>query len=760
MAYRISYSKYNPKAKKKKPSYFEGGFPPMPEVKGIGLEGMPTMGDYSSTMPKIEGVDIPESGGGMPSGLIGAGIGAVGAIGDMISGNSEGKDTVSTVGSTLGGAGKGAGMGMLLGPWGAAAGAVIGGTVGFFKAKKENETRMAARQAGAEQDKEVAINRGQQINNFYDNTGTGVQSFAEGGIVDSNVNPISGGTVNPISDNAVEFKALGEGTDTIEFQDFMGDDAETAKNTPEGLAIFSEDIKRLAVNKRGKLVRTKESFSDAHKKLEKQKTGDKAFDAFIDDHKVPQLFQEQESQKEETMALPTKGFAKGGYINGGDPYKKFNRTSKKLARVNARGLGKSGNSFQRNAKKGFDLQEKLKRLTSKTEGEAPIESFDLNLPFQGGSQIVTNMGEGDPTNPRTEMLKRKALAQQIVDRDNEIPYFNTDKRDEKTGMPVNSPRTIGGRGPIEGKEGFFTDEEGKEFSYITPPPAEMNRHGAPLASIDAYSQAIAAANPTANRGKEGYYGDRMEMANRKYLDNTTLPDQGDGINFQPPLPNNVNTGGGKKPFDPSNFDFNKFGDAVGTYGSDLANLFTTVPGKAPSKLIPPALLKRYNNKAELASIDRSVRGRAKTIDQNSAQASGAAGSSVFAQGLEAKNKSNAAINRINTGVDNRETAINTQIASTNIGMMNKDQDYELGRKLKGMEITSASLANMSEKYMSGRSEGKAMDLDSDKFKLLMDTYNQYGTADRAKSETTDKYLGKKKRAAKYGGLIKTRKRIA
>jgi len=213
--------------------------------------------------------------------------------------------------------------------------------------------------------------------------------------------------------------------------------------------------------------------------------------------------------------------------------------------------------------------------------------------------------------------------------------------------------------------------------------------------------------------------------------------------------------------DKKGIDFKGIGDAIGTYGSDIANLATRTPGPKMGTPIQSIDSPLHDNKNELADIERSYRGAVGGLNQSS-QNTDAARASIFAKKTQAQNTSNANLNTINAQIKGKNADKATQVAATNAKKQDIYNEQVLGKELSDIENRSQALATMSNKYIEGENQKDLAQLDRDKMSV-MSKYNQdSGTSNRAYMDNLfDKWKDEQKPVARHGGLLKrNRKRKA
>jgi len=206
------------------------------------------------------------------------------------------------------------------------------------------------------------------------------------------------------------------------------------------------------------------------------------------------------------------------------------------------------------------------------------------------------------------------------------------------------------------------------------------------------------------------------------------------------------------------FDFQKLGDAFGTYGANIAGMTTRLPEVPKPEMLSPTKLARIENAEELDRINRGYRGSVAGVDQGVAQAGAAESTkaSLLAKKLAAENASFDRTDKTNIAIQNQEAAINAQQDATNTRIQNQFLQDQLGRDLKELEIRRDSLTNMADKYMLGRSEDKRRLLDLDKMNLTKEMFagTQVDTRTMERLKELNPELYKIVGGKKFGGLIK------
>jgi hypothetical protein len=216
---------------------------------------------------------------------IGQGLELAGQVGQAIDPTNTG------IGNVLGRAGLGAQIGSTFGP----VGSVAGGAVGLIGGAIESIFN-----SGEEEKKVKEMNRQKEAattSQLISNSGA---AFAKGGKMNnlqSKLGVIQGGTLQPISKDAVEVKANNPTqTDSVELDNAYVDHNEVIDRKNR---VFSDEL----------------GFAKQAKKLEKQKSKSSRFTASNEriEQQLDNLFQEQESMK--------KGMTKGGkykMLTGGE----------------------------------------------------------------------------------------------------------------------------------------------------------------------------------------------------------------------------------------------------------------------------------------------------------------------------------------------------------------------------------------------------------------------------------------------------------
>ena len=139
--------------------------------------------------------------------------------GAALAGSTIGALAPNKGGAAASGALKGAAAGMAFGPVGAGVGAVVGGITSFIGAKKEEKALEEMKRKQENADNLLAVNTG------VANAG---RSLKHGGkLLSKKLNPLAGGGLNVVSDDAVEVKANNPNeTDSVELQEAAAGDKE------------------------------------------------------------------------------------------------------------------------------------------------------------------------------------------------------------------------------------------------------------------------------------------------------------------------------------------------------------------------------------------------------------------------------------------------------------------------------------------------------------------------------------------------------
>jgi hypothetical protein len=256
-------------------------------------------------------------------------------------------------GGIAGGALKGAAAGAAFGPWGAAIGGVIGGVAGGINAHKAKEADTAQKL----QRKVLA----EQM--FIKNAGN---TYKTGGQMKGKLNVVKGGTLNSVSDEAVEVNASNpQQTDSVELDQAFVDHGEIIDKDNR---VYSDSV-----------FLDGKSIAKHAKRLEKMKNKNPRFKEAnsLIDSKLDELYNYQESTKQNEVK---ESFKKGGTIHIKPENRgKFNATKKKTGKTteelthSKNPVTKKRAIFAQNAKKwhhadGGTLDDKLASLNAFTEG--------------------------------------------------------------------------------------------------------------------------------------------------------------------------------------------------------------------------------------------------------------------------------------------------------------------------------------------------------------------------------------------------------
>jgi hypothetical protein len=228
-----------------------------------------------------------------PGGFLKENSSGIGAAGNLAGGLIDTFAPETSMGGGIAsGAIKGASSLAALGPYGMAAGAVIGGVTGAIgskKAKEEEEFRNRQQQAVMQ-------------SNLMSNAG----NYKHGGkLLSKQLQPVSRGILEPISDDAVEVKAdKPQQSDSVELDNAFVDNNEVIDNQQR---VFSDSL----------FTPSGKSIAKEAKRLEKQKAEDYQ-SRFADankhiEGKLDELFNYQESMKTEQEKSKV-SFKKGGKL--------------------------------------------------------------------------------------------------------------------------------------------------------------------------------------------------------------------------------------------------------------------------------------------------------------------------------------------------------------------------------------------------------------------------------------------------------------
>lgn len=177
-----------------------------------------------------------------------------------------------------------------------------------------------------------------------------------------------------------------------------------------------------------------------------------------------------------------------------------------------------------------------------------------------------------------------------------------------------------------------------------------------------------------------------------------------------------------------------FATTLGTFLPDIANLRDISRMPTPEQPITESRvsLDRVTPDAQFARINRATRDAAKNIRSNTAQSASANASmaNLLSRKLEAENAARAATNQQNTEIQSREAALNVGVKARNAASANEYLQNVTQRGLAQIQSRSQSRANIAEKVLGLGRERNQMKLDRKRMALLAKKYEDSGVFNR------------------------------
>lgn len=624
------------------------------------------------------------------------GYGSLANVGESVIDATGSQSTGAAVGS---GALKGAAAGMALGPVGAliggGLGAIGGGISSAINKKKEREAAEAEERANMLAFKASSSN----VLANYDFTGT-TNVLEKGGKIKSLSGYVNGGLLERISKDAVEVVAKEPGkTDSVELPGAFVDHNEIIDDQNR---VFSDAHK----TQDGKRTIAKEA-----KRLEKMKLnkgGD--YDKFID-RKLDNLFNYQEQLN--NMFI-NKNKSKKGLTGGGN-----------LEDENLRNLTNR------------EVREKLRGLDTSQQKEFYRSNLQVDNPITGEQSTY---GELYDTLYAPSLSPEAHSFVQSQDRDQ---FLNKSFKSAKDKYLGGLDRDLSGQSNLTSLG--IQEQDMPPIKTSSPVPTKLKQltdhnvfkagvtQGQEAKELQAFKNGgkIKPSYENGNPYDKGL-GNTLEEAFLDAEENSFNNRSTEGIGSGPIINSS------KK----NNRGLDKLAKFAGTYGSNIANSLRRVPDAPNARIQRGVNLKRSNINDRLADIGRQGRVAGLNIDKNTAQAGTAnsARAQLLASSLNAKNKLVGENNRLNASISNRETGINANIDARNLSQLSIADRDRVERENKIQSLSSANVANMSEKYQLSERDKRLTKLDELKLKILSKKYEDTGVADRSTKSLLDEYF--------------------
>lgn len=644
-------------------------------------------------------------------------------LGSMVNAGSE---PTSEAGGIASGALSGASTGAAFGPWGAAAGAVIGGVSGLIGSKNAQEAQVG-----------MNLQKNRAEDQFLLNNG---QSLKHGGkLLAKRLQVEDGGQLNAVSDDAVEVRANDpNATDSVELKDAYVDNNEIidrenrvfsdAINLPNGRTIAKE-AKRLEKQK-SESYNTR--FASANKRI---------------DDKLDNLFNYQESTKQEEMS---KGLRDGGNIG---------RSAGKASSLSVSGKAAAGSDwdqFKTNLQNNFNGKGNVSLN--------PNASLSKAKNFEGGRLSQSTLLEQAMTAREIKRLITTKYEKADWNRGGKMAppalYYTP---------PANMPRMVsGGRintanynarlaeGPGPDSRinlGNYKDRVFDHFKlnpstkYLQNPKRVASGIETPTPSIRDERVTRRGRLNFKKGGKIGYDGGGQK-ATWDEDSQGMVYDQFSGANATNP---NVTGSGLPK------LNLQQGMATAATFAPNLVNSFLQkrLQGPASPQMEQATRLDRVDPSYQYAQADNDFNKINTLMTRNTAQAgnlTSALGSNLSRK-LQANNQIAGQTQHINAGIQGNEAFINMQKQARNADRSTGFRNAQVEFGNKKLQMTSQNVSNLSEKVLMRGREKNNMDLDKDKFNILMGQYGNLPEAMKARYPTPFDYYNENKTGKKKGGHL-------
>jgi hypothetical protein len=592
-------------------------------------------------------------------------------------------------GGIASGALQGAATGAAFGPIGAGAGAVIGGAVGYIGANKAKEA-----EAGLQRQKNALIKH-----NLLQNADIPQVMKHGGTLLSKKLNVQSGGSLNPVSKDAVEVNASNPSlTDSVELDNAFVDNNEIIDKKDR---VFSDEL----------LSPSGKSIAKEAKKLEKMKSKNARFNDSNTriDQKLDELFNYQESMK---TRKPKIRFELGGSLtdpNNNPP------TFKSKAEHDAY------YKQQLIAKMQAEMPDLYAKYTESlaTKNQADI---DTSLAAAGGIPMFSapkhvpsnptdwsKMGFSNESPEGFRYSKNRPDKESITNKMElggtlrkpkpklALGYdpFNPSAPKIKNNLNLNTnPTAFGG-----GFDRFALPELPATTSSITNPSAPAKPIMSQRANSGPFSHSIDNTTPI----EDGFAG-------------ITAP---------------AGSGSSK-----GKFNFANAANTFATFAPNVANAFLQkkLKGPAAPQLETTTKLQRIDPSAQLAETGRQANMTNSLITRNTSQGSNLSSSlgSILAKRLSANNQIHGQTQNINAGIQVNEAQLNQGVKARNTERTNSFMNDVNSFTNKKLAMTSDNIANASGKIQSQNREKNLMNLDRDKFAIIQARFDDLPPAMKAK----------------------------
>lgn len=638
-------------------------------------------------------------------------------------------------GNALSGALQGVAMGAELGPLGAIGGGLIGGIAGLVGAgDAEVQERNRRQQAKYAADRQVITNT-----QFAKHGGT---------LLGKRLGVVEGGSLEPLSDDAVEVKANNPSqTDSVELQDAFVDHGEVIDRENR---VFSEEL----------------GFAKRAKRLEKMKSDNPRFSDANEhiDRKLDKLFEEQENMKKKSSLDK---LASGGKIHIKASKKgTFTAAAKKHGKgvqsFASQVLAHKGNyspamvkkaNFAKNASKwkheeGGELGQPPRKLlqdndpvfTSKVMHDAYYRKRAVEGLTPEDLEEYQRSMQASSNNPTIQIQAGDSWLTSRYD----FPQYKEDPYDYKLPIHYASYNKPGSAGDKQ-DTAILSKLKGKKKSggmiHNDPFKRRMAKAGVIKNPDNTYSYDLglgATIDPRDTMGNKPIYTPQPLIKG-----NIPLPKKSAGTTLT------------REPI-----DLEKFGTSLATFGPNLVSqtLQQRLQGpQAPTMETMPKL-QRVNPNAQLASIDRDARTSAAVIERNTAQ-TGTLDSSlgnILAKKLAATNQVYGQNNQLNAMIGNQEATLRQGVQARNAERSTSWRNESAAFNNARLRMSTENASNLAGKILAKGREKNEMQRDRWAWDLIKEQFGDSGVLRRNATKTQEEIEKSTKKSK--GGRIKKKAR--
>ena len=594
-------------------------------------------------------------------------------------------------------------------------------------------------------------------------------NFKDGGqILANRLGVQEGGSLSPISDNAVEVKANNPNqTDSVELDSAFVDHNEIIDKKNR---VFSDEVKL----PNGKTI-AKEA-----KRLEKMKNDSFRFKSSNSrlDHKLDNLFIYQESVKGYKSDNNFKRFAKGGKVGGGSTPTKpedkeannLNMTSDQMAQVRRVGFTKGWDSLPNQPEGTIGIRRsdgfgKYFNSTSPNPNNA-VSSYSMqdreafgDLPHVGArrsvgdflrnNSSVNNLKYGDVDYSRVPGFANPNSS--IVGGIYEMNLAN--KSPKETGFKnydfssVSNPsitsrldpdKPITKRTPTDWSKLGFESKTGEGYRYSKNKPAigSLTNKARKAGGGNLFSEAdlqgtgsLAGSTPITLDNKNQYTG-------------SVWDNQG--------VQSSSQTG--------SKFNWAGAANTAATYAPNIVNAFLQKKLKGPYAPMKEGRtrLSKFNADGQLAESARDYGTARALVAKGTTQSSdlAAATGSLLARRLNNNNQIYGNLNNLNNQVQNQEAQMNASVQARNVDRTNDYNNNVVDFQNKKLQMTSENIANASSKFQANNREKNQMAKDKQAYEFLKAGYGDSQVLERLQQEHPDWFTNfETKKKNKMGGKL-------